>query len=169
MRPRISPLSLRFPLYALPLVLASACSSIDCPVENSVYSNYALMKGDQQTDTLKDTMFVVTFLANRHDTVLFNAGIGLTSFSLPMGYTTPEDTLYFLFRNGSRIVLDTVGIKKENLPHFESVDCKASYFHRLTEVRTTHNAIDSIVINSRDVDYQTTRTHFHLYLKHQAP
>jgi len=61
--------------------------------------------------------------------------------------------------------LDTVWIKKENYPHFESVDCSAAFFHKITDVRSTHNGIDSITINKRDVNYDAKTEHFHIYLK----
>lgn len=146
------------------VLAAAACSSIDCPVNNTVNTGYKLMRGEA-VDTLRDTMFVLTFRANGTDSIIFNSGIGLTSFSLPIGYANPEDTLYFIFRNVNYLAVDTVWIKKENIPHFESVDCNASFFHQLTALRSTHNAIDSLVINKSFVDYDASTEHIHLYLK----
>ena len=60
--------------------LISSCSSIDCPVQNTVYSSYALYTADEQVDTLRDTMYVFSRRADGKDTLLFNAGIGLTKF-----------------------------------------------------------------------------------------
>ena len=59
---------------------------------------------------------------------------------------------------------DTICISKEDFPHFESVDCQATYFHQITGVKTTHNGIDSITIQNREVNYES-REHFFLYLK----
>lgn len=147
--------------------LISSCSSIDCPVQNTVYSSYALYKADEKPDTLRDTMYVFSRKADGRDTLLFNAGIGLTQFQLQISYSNPEDTLRFLMVNGSDYyVIDTVFVKKEDIPHFESVDCSASFFHRLTAVRSTHHAIDTIVISKNFVDYDATTPHFHLVLKH---
>lgn len=157
---RLLPLTL-----CLSLLLTFACSSIDCPLQNVVYTAYTFHKADMSPDTLKDTMFVVSFRADGSDTVLYNSGIGATYFTLPIGYSNPEDTLYFLFFNNDYEAIDTVWIAKENYPHFESVDCSASFFHELTAVRCTHNAIDSIVINNKAVTYDATTEHFHLYLK----
>ena len=147
--------------------LISSCSSIDCPVQNTVYSSYALYTADEQVDTLRDTMYVFSRRADGKDTLLFNAGIGLTKFQLQISYSHPEDTLCFLMVNGSNyLAIDTVFVKKEDIPHFESVDCSASFFHRLTAVRSTHHAIDTIVISKNFVDYDTSIPHFHLVLKH---
>jgi hypothetical protein len=84
---------------------------------------------------------------------------------MPVGYHYPVDTLYFLFTNKGYQAVDTVMVEKENYPHFESVDCSPTFFHRLTGVRTTHHAIDSITINNPTVDYDPTAIHFHLYPK----
>lgn len=142
-----------------------SCTSIDCPVQNTVYTVYNLQKANGSTDTLKDTMYVFTFRSDGLDTTLYNAGIGLTTFTLPISYSNPEDTLYFLLRNDPILTLDTVWIKKEDYPHFESVDCSAAFFHTITAVRSTHNGIDSIVINKREVNYDATTEHFHIYFK----
>lgn len=53
--------------------------------------------------------------------------------------------------------------QKGNYPHFESVDCGAAYFHKITEVKTTHNYIDSIVINNKEVNYDASKAHFYIY------
>lgn len=147
------------------MLLTAACTSIDCPVNNVVATGYSLLKADGTADSLKDTMYVLTFQAGGKDTTLLNAGIGLSTFSLPISYTCPEDTLYFIMHNNDYLAIDTVLIKKENHPHFESVDCSASFFHTLTGVRYTRNAIDSIVINKSYVDYDAKTKHIHLYLK----
>jgi hypothetical protein len=145
--------------------LAGSCTSIDCPVQNTVRTVYAFQKADGAVDTLKDTMTVISTRVNRTDTTLLNWCTGIKQFSLPIGYTNPEDTLYFVFLGGSFRAIDTVWIKKENIPHFESVDCNAAFFHELTAVRSTHHAIDSIVIKNPSVTYDPTTEHFHLYLK----
>ena len=59
----------------------------------------------------------------------------------------------------------TVRVKKENYQHFESVDCQPAYFHKLTEVQTTHHIIEDIEINNSTVNYNATEEHFHIYFK----
>jgi len=152
----------------LAMLLTCACSSIDCPVQNTVYTAYELRTLDETTDTLRDTMFVYSRRLDGSDTLLYNAGIGITSFSLPIGYANPEDTLFFLlFSRPDYAALDTVLIKKENIPHFESVDCSASFFHRLMAVRSTHNAIDTIMIHKDFVDYDDQTAHFYIHFKNR--
>ncbi len=158
----------------------SACTSIDCPVQNLVYTSYELKKANGTTDTLNnDTLWVWTQRVNGTDTVISRQIIGnielncffgssATAFQLPISYTQSEDVLYMLLRNSEGFsYIDTVRIKKENIPHFESVDCQAAYFHEITSVATTHNVIDSIVINNPHVNYDATTAHFHIYFKDQ--
>ena len=149
--------------------LAVACTSIDCPLEHTVISRYAMLTPDQKTDTLRDTLTVsiVRKRAANPDTALLNKAIGLTTFQIPISYTNAVDTLYFQFRNQPYAETDTVWLTKQNIPHFESVDCTASFFHEITAVRCTHHAIDSIRINNPMVDYDSQTAHFHLYLKNR--
>lgn len=151
-------------LSALLLLLVCACSTIDCPVQNTVRTYYGLYKADQTTDTLKAVMSIYSFRRDG-DSLVLNQGESLTAFSLPIGYSNPEDTLYFEFTLDTETITDTVWIKKENIPHFESVDCSAAFFHRLTAVRCTHGYIDSIGINNSLVDYDANTEHLKLYLR----
>lgn len=156
----------------------AACTTIDCPVQNMVYTVYNVMNADGTAGALDtDTLWVWSQRADGTDTVISTHteddlelncyfGPSASSFQLPISYTQPEDELYMLVGDtaGARY-LDTVRIKKEDLPHFESVDCQASYFHKITAVATTHNIIDSIVINNPNVTYDATNAHFNIYFK----
>lgn len=146
-----------------------SCTSIDCPVQNTVYTAYQLKKADGTTDTLKvDTLWIWTQREDGTDTLLLNrlCGATATDFTLPISYTLPEDVLCLAIADTlGGVWLDTIRIKKDNLPHFESVDCQASYFHKVTAVSSTHHAIDSIAINNSNVNYDASTPHFHLYIK----
>ncbi len=173
------------PLFVVSLIL-SACSAVDCPLNNTVYSVYQLKKANGMADTLTDTLSVITLMHNeKEDPVLINRDTKVTSFNVAMSYSGSEDILYFLIRaprtkkdtivsgNDTTIteknylveLLDTVVVGKENHKHFESVECTPSFFHTITGVRHTKNAIDSIVIHNREVNYDSSKEHFHLYLK----
>ncbi len=153
------------------LTAVVSCVSIDCPVKNQVEVNYVLKKPSGGPDTLKsDTLSAWIHrihYTDHQDSVRLNrlCGNKATSFSISISYTLPEDSIFTLLKNtkGDKW-LDTICIKKENYPHFESVDCKASYFHTITEVKTTHHGIDSITIQNREVNYDSSENLF-LYLK----
>ena len=145
---------------------AAACSSVDCPVQNSVYTSYGLYKAGGERDTLRDTLTIATTRRDGTDSVLLNRSVNTTAFELPISYTDPEDTLFFTVGDTlGNVRIDTVYIKKDNYPHFESVDCNISFFHNITAVRWTRQSIDSIVVNKQHVDYDASTEHFHIYFK----
>ena len=125
----------------------SACSSIDCPVQNTVSTHYAICDADGNETTLNDTLWVWTQRSDGTDTLLLNRLIGQSAFSLPISYSHPEDMLVFFKGDiNGNYTLDTLWLKKDDIPHFESVDCSAHFFHQLTGTRYTRNGIDSITI-----------------------
>lgn len=152
-------------LFLLCTVFAAACSSIDCPVDNTVAAVYHIYNRDENELKLGDVMTVTTVRRDGTDSTLFNQGTGISEFSLPVSYSHAEDVLVFHFTNEERKldVKDTVWIEKEDIPHFESVDCNAIFFHNLTAVRHTQHYIQSIVINNPSVTYDKNVVHFRLY------
>ena len=60
-----------------------ACSSIDCPLNNSVYARYKLAG---KTKTLADTLTVFTHRHSSGDTILLNKLVEKDSFELPMSF-----------------------------------------------------------------------------------
>lgn len=148
------------------LLLTLSCSSIDCPVENVVATVYQLKKADGSADTLADKLTIITTRRDGTDSILLNESENTKTIQLPMGYTNPEDTLRFTVTDDAGSYTDTVFIKKENTPHFESVDCSVTFFHTITDVRlSSHNAIDSITINKASVSYDLSTAHFNIYFK----
>ena len=161
----------------LSLLAVYSCSSIDCPVENTVSVQYEIRDKAGNSLPIKDSLSVVTTRLdgknveleitsrNESSTTILNKLIDKSAFSLPISYSHPEDVLFFCFKNATKTVVDTVWIKKDDIPHFESVDCSAAFFHELTDVRHTHNAIDSLVLVNTSVNYDYTTIHFYLYPK----
>lgn len=143
------------------MITLAACTSLDCPLNNTVHTKYKLM-GD--ITKLSDTLTISTTKHTGNDSVLINKDVNVDSFILPMSYSLPEDILYFEMRDTlNRVFIDTVRVQKENRVHFESVDCSPSYFHSITGVHTTHNKIDSIVIKNKEVNYDASKAHFYIY------
>lgn len=114
-----------------------------------------------------DTLSVWVHRVGRKDSLLLNrlCGAKATSFAVPASNVQPDDSLFTLLTDttGQRW-LDTICIQKTDHPHFESVDCKATYFHEINAVTITCHGIDSISINNKEVNYDQTETFF-LYLK----
>lgn len=155
----------RMTIALIALTAMTACTSIDCPVENNVATLYKLQKADGTQDTLHDTLTVLTRLARGVDTVILNKSVETTSFQLPISYTNAADTFTFVRKSDTREMTDTVWIEKTNLPQFESVDCKLVYFHDVTSLRHTRNGIDSISVKKGRIDYDSNTENFHIYFK----
>ncbi len=136
----------------------AACSSIDCPLNNTVSSNYVL-RGS--VATLPDTLTISSMRSDGFDSVLINKQLDTDSFSLPMSYNRPEDILVMQTNS----LFDTIRVEKTNTPHFESVDCGVNYFHTITNVTYTRHAIDSVVIHHNIVNYDASQQHFYIYFK----
>ena len=147
------------------LLVLAGCTSIDCPLNSSVYSYYGLYKADGTADTLNDTLTIITRqLTPEQDPVLINQDTKVSRLKVAMSYDSPQDVLYFLM-HGSRTYNDTVTVEKTDEMHFESVDCNPSFFHTISHVTHTKHVIDSIVIQNPKVDYDSQREHFRIYFR----
>ena len=153
--------------YILFVMLLAACSSVDCPVNSIVETIYNVYDSEGNELALSDTLTVTSARMDGQDTTLLNKLVDKETFNLPISYSHAEDMLMFHFDNGNNNlhVTDTVWIKKDDYPHFESVDCNAIFFHTLTGVRYTRNYIDSIVIKNPSVTYDYQTVHFYFYPK----
>ena len=153
----------RLIVFFVTVLLLSACSSVDCPLNNTVFCVYSL-RGD--VDMLSDTLTVSTPRVYGGDTILIDNKVNISSLLMPMSYIQDKDVLYFTLTDANNAIRrDTVVVSKTNDPHFESVDCPPCYFHTITDISHTHNAIDSIIITKSKVDYDTEVDNLHIYFK----
>lgn len=153
-------------LLASCFILTVACTSIDCPLNNVVLAKYTFYDSNGDSVKLADTLSVITTHIDgpQQDSVLFNRLTQRAKFTLPVSYNGREDEFIFHFWNSYDDVTDTVRIQKTSKPHFESVDCAPVYFHTVNEVWSTHNIIDSVVINHKTIDYDSSKENFKIYL-----
>ena len=135
--------------------LFESCSSSDCPLTNVVRCYYTIYSSEQGIPlAYNDTL---TILAA--DTILLNQAVKVTSFSLPMSYALPADTLTFHFKTSKgNNTTATVCVSHTNKAYFVSLDCPTSYFHNISTVEyQTSNTIpniDSIVVVKPEVNYE---------------
>ena len=147
-------------------VFLASCSSIDCSVNSLVRTQYQFTSSDGNALTLLDSLSVVTTTKDGKDTTILNKGVNISTFQLPISYSHPEDILVFQFSGSNGLsTADTVWVKKNDYPHFESVDCNAIFFHQLTDVRYTRNCLDSIVIKNPSVTNDDQVVHLYIYPK----
>ena len=180
----VGKIKMRGLLYVIVILFTIHCSlftisfsTIDCPLQNNVTVQYEIRDKAGKALPLTDSLSVVTMRVDgeyilvdittqeNNQYVLLNRLIGKSSFSLPISYSHPEDILYFCFTDTAKTVVDTVWIKKDDIPHFESVDCNPAFFHKITDVRYSRNYIDSLVLLNRSVTYDQETVHFRLVPK----
>lgn len=144
---------------AMMLVLLTACTSIDCPLNNLVKVNLIMKNGNE---TLADTL-TITAIRTSSDTI-FNSGVNISSLAVPVSYTQEEDLLQITLNDTlGNTYKDTLTIRKTNQIHFEAVDCPPNYFHTLTGITTTRHAIDSVVIKNPNIDYDSSKENIYIY------
>lgn len=130
------------------MVGLSACSNIDCPLDNVVSLQCNLYDASTQSAlTLSDVLSVTP--AGR-DTLLLNQATGIKSFLLPLKEAGTQDTLLLHFANAQGAVqVDTLFVNHTPQPHFESLDCPSSVFHTLNAVRVSaQGSANSAVVDS---------------------
>lgn len=139
--------------------ILSACSNIDCPLDNVVMMQCNLYDSEtRQAVTLNSILSVSP--AGR-DTILLNQASGISSFLLPLRESGTRDSLVFNFSNSlGQEALDTLFVDHQPQPHFESVDCPACVFHTITGASfTSHDlsemplTIDSVAVVRQTVNY----------------
>ncbi|MCR4583673.1 MAG: hypothetical protein K5764_09010 [Prevotella sp.] len=159
------PVTRKFLAVAFALLLLGACSSIDCTLHNTITTYYKILQPGGDSLQITDTLNITSTRSDGKSMLLLNRCVGKASFRLPVSYSHPEDILVFKFNKDTVQTLDTVWVKKEDIMHFESVDCGAIYFHELISVRHTYHGIDSLVIVNPSVNYDPQTVHFNLYPK----
>ena len=129
-----------------------SCSEVECPLDNVVVMTCGLYSADGTEQKIIDTL---TVTAAGTDSVLLNRGQNISSFALPVNYVADTDTLIFKFTevDGTSYV-DTLKVSHTNEAHFESMECPLSFFHEIKSITTTHNAIDSVSIVRKQVNYE---------------
>lgn len=130
------------------MVGLSACSNIDCPLDNVVSLQCNLYDASTQSAlTLSDVLSVTP--AGR-DTLLLNQATGIKSFLLPLKEAGTQDTLLLHFANAQGAVqVDSLFVNHTPQPHFESLDCPSSVFHTLNAVRVSaQGSANSAIVDS---------------------
>ena len=150
-------------------MLLGACSSMDCSINSIVRCNYRFMNSNGEEIKMKGflSVSIPRDKAGLDDTTLVNKQENPEMLSLPMSYAQDEDELHFLYTTELESelgIMDVVKISKDNEPVFESVECPARFNHVLKSVSSTHNFIDSVVINNNKVTNDALQTHIYIYL-----
>ena len=158
-----------FVLLLLPCF--SACTNIDCPLENVVTMNCGLYATETKT-SMKITDTLTVSAGGVKDTILINRATNVSTLNIPLRYAAKEDTLLLRFSNRQgQMATDTLFVQHVGTPHFESADCPLVMFHKLGHVHWTSHAlskmpltIDSVVVINDNVNYDNVQN-IKIYLR----
>ena len=138
---------------------ATGCSSIECNLQGRVVCHYEFQ--DRNGNTMQSQLPVSVTLHRPEaetDSVFINRQANAATLDIPMSYSLTTDTMTLtLHLTESTSVSDMMFVTKENRPVFEEVDCAPRYNHTITAVSSTHNFIDSLIINNKQVNNNATK------------
>ncbi|MBR4297881.1 MAG: hypothetical protein IKT82_06810 [Bacteroidaceae bacterium] len=150
---------LMFLLNTVCLLSLPSCTEVECPLDSVVVMTCGLYDAESH-DKLSSPQTLSITPAGK-DTLLLNAAQDIQSFVLPLKMGATCDTMLLHFSDTwEYTVTDTIYIHHENLPHFESVECPSTIFHKINNVTwgneknsQLNTTIDSVVIVRPLVDY----------------
>ncbi len=144
-------------MYGMALCLLSivtGCESVECPLNNTVYTTYGFYVMDNGEPTTVRIVDTLTVTAAGTDSVLINRMYNTAQMELPMSYFSDTDTLALKITDKeNRSTFDTIWISKYNYEHYESPACPTAMFHYIHGVRSTHRLIDTVTLVNPNVNY----------------
>ena len=147
-----------------------SCSEVECPLDSVVVMTCGLYDADTKAELSLQPTLTVKPLGK--DTVLLNAAQDIHNFVLHLKFGETADTMLLHFTDEwDQSSVDTLIVNHENMPHFESVECPATIFHKLTSVAWFTDkegacdiAIDSVAVVRNLVDYNDVEN-IQIYLR----
>ncbi len=147
----------------LTAILVAACDSVECTLNNTVYSTYTFYTRSDGTESAIKVTDTLTITAGATDSVLINRLYNASGMELPVSYFGEVDTLSLAVTNrAGETVYDTIWVSKSNYEHYEAPDCPISMFHYVSGVRSTHRLIDTVQIVNPNVNYNASEN-FRIY------
>ncbi len=163
-------------MFIVTMILTTACSSIDCKLNGSVYCTYILKDSDLQDVQFAYPLTITLSDSKTGDSIILNSASNVSTFDIPMSYNAPmdvikltltvtdtiteEDTVYYV----QTPYTDVIRITKTNEPYFESIDCAARYNHTIENIQSSHNFIDSVVIVNEKVTNDASTENIYIFL-----
>lgn len=114
----------------------SGCDDTGCTLYNSTLCHISFYSELGLATVLEDTLTVYAVGA---ETPVYNMGVNLYTLKVQLSYYKDIDTLLYEHWMGTADEpaphqVDTLFIRKSDMPHFESPDCGVAMFHEIEEV-----------------------------------
>ncbi|MDX9729123.1 MAG: DUF6452 family protein [Bacteroidales bacterium] len=147
------------PLLAVLTVFAaslSSCSVQPCYEDSNPMLNTRLLVSGTGEVAEADSLRVYSY--RESDTLRFIDTRVTSFFSVPLDPDSDE-SLFLITLNG---VTDTAVIRYSRRPHLVSPECGYTLVSDITGLKTTHNIIDTLIIENRSVNLNG-ETNLHLF------
>lgn len=147
------------PLFAVITALAaslSSCSVQPCYEDTNPMLNTLLLVSGTGETAEADSLRVYTY--RETDTLRFIDARVTSFFSVPLDPAVDQSILLITL-NG---VTDTAFISYNRRPHLVSPECGYTLVSDITGLKTTHNIIDTLIIENRSVNLNG-ETNLHLF------
>jgi hypothetical protein len=138
------------------VLLVASCTEQACYDNTDPMMNAFLLESGTGLTIQADSIVVTSITAT--DTIEFVDKTSVSSFSLPLDPGNDVSTFYIVL-NG---VADTAVINYIRQPHLVSAECGYTFVSELTGLRTTHNIIDTLIIENKSVNLDGERN-LHLF------
>lgn len=133
-----------------------ACSVQPCYEETDPMLNTLLLVSGTGATAKADSLRVYTY--RETDTLKFVSLKGASSFSVPLDPANDE-SVFLITLNG---ITDTAEIRYQRNPHLVSPECGYTIVSEITGLTTTHNIIDTLIIDNKSVNLDG-QTNLHLF------
>ena len=141
-------------LAALCMMLCLGCDGgYDCALENIAYNRikfYEVNENGTETEYTFPDALTVSMMVNGRDSIVVNHITNAKELTLPMSYTSNCDTVILRFLDRYN---DTLYIHHSNIPIYQSMECGVIMHHTITGSTHTANFIDSMAINTANVNF----------------
>jgi hypothetical protein len=134
----------------------SSCSVQPCYEDTNPMLNTLLLVSGTGEMAETDSLRVYTYREN--DTLRFVDARVTSRFSVPLDPAI-DQSLFIITLNG---VTDTAVIRYDRRPHLVSPECGYTMVSDITGLKTTHNIIDTLIIENRSVNLNG-ETNLHLF------
>jgi hypothetical protein len=137
-----------FPLIAVTVLalLFASCSVQPCYEDTDPLLNTLLLTAGTGETAKADSLRVNGISLT--DTIKFVNAFSVSFFSVPLD-PSEDHSLFCIILNG---VADTAVIYYTRHPHLVSPECGYTFVSEITGLKTTHNIIDTLIIENKSVN-----------------
>ena len=143
-------------VFAAMAMILHACSVQPCYEETDPAMNTLLLVSGTGETAKADSLRVYTY--RETDTLKFVSLRGTSTFSVPLD-PAEDESVFLITLNGGT---DKASIRYNRRPHLVSPECGYTIISEITGLSTTHNIIDTLIIENKSVNLDG-QTNLHLF------